>query len=292
MSLPLEVSLGNLLAFLQFLQENGLSPKVIKNYLSSIHSKAKLYKIPCEAVSHVAIHRYLRSITINSSFRPTPRPIFDVPTLYRISLACDILHDPCLYRAIFLTAFYGFLRMSNIAPHSLRKFDPNIHPLRQDIIFAPPGVHLIIKWTKTLQDHRAHHVIQLPKIDNHFLCPVKALRALLASRKLSPRDVGQLMVIDPRFANNFPPFTQVIDTHIRDALKRVLVHKNIPTQGRGFHTFRRSGATLAFDNNVDLQNIMAHGLWRSSAVWRYLQNASQAPSIIPSTFARILSHSF
>ena len=136
----------------------------------------------------------------------------------------------------------------------------------------------------SLSNGRRPSKIQLPEIDNYFLCPVKALRALMASRRLSHQD--------PLFANNFPPFAQVIDTHIRDALKRVLMHKNIPPQGKGFHTFRRSGATLAFDNNVDLQNIMAHGLWRSSAVWRYLQNASQAPSIIPSTFARVLSHSF
>ena len=119
-SLPLEISLGNLLVFLQFLYENCLSPKVIKNYLFSIHSKAKLFNIICEAVSHEAIYRYLRSITINSTFRPTPRPIFDIPTLYSISLACDILQDPCLYRAIFLTAFFGFLCMSNIATIVLR----------------------------------------------------------------------------------------------------------------------------------------------------------------------------
>ena len=117
--------------------------------------------------------------------------------------------------------------------HSSKNFDLSIHFLRQDIIFAPPGAHLIIKWTKTLQAHRAHQVIQLPEIDNYFLCPVRALRALLASRRLSPQD--------PLFANSYPPYKQVIDTHIRDALRRVLQHQNIAPQGKGFHTFRRSG---------------------------------------------------
>ena len=79
----------------------------------------------------------------------------------------------------------------------------------------------------------------------------------------------------------FSPFHPVIDTTIRDALRKVLQQIGVPLIGHGFHAFRRSGATLAFDNNVQLQQIMAHGLWRSSAVWTYLQNASLAPSIPP-----------
>ena len=174
--------------------------------------------------------------------------------------------------------------MSNIATHSTKQFSVDRHFLRQDVIFGPPGAHLVVKWTKTLQDHRSHHVIQLPEISNPLLCPIRALKKLLNSRPL-PHHY-------PLFANNFPPYTQVIDSHIRDALKKVLTHKNIPTQGHSFHAFRRSGATLAFDNNVSLQNIMSHGLWRSSAVLIYLQNASVPTSIIPDTFASVIPSSF
>ena len=35
---------------------------------------------------------------------------------YHIPLACAQLSDPHLFRAIFLTSFYGFLRMLNCAP--------------------------------------------------------------------------------------------------------------------------------------------------------------------------------
>ena len=76
--------------------------------------------------------------------------------------------------------------MSNVAPHSIARFDPDKHFLRQDVIFAPPGAHLIIKWTKTLQDNKSHHVVQLPTINNMYLCPVRALKALLKSRQLPP----------------------------------------------------------------------------------------------------------
>ena len=172
--------------------------------------------------------------------------------------------------------------MSNIAPNSRFRFDKNRHILRQDIIFAHPGTHALLKWTKTLQQSSAHHFVQIPALSNSVICPVSALSDLLASRNTPPDS--------PLFAHINPPHLHVIDTTIRDALRKILDHIGIPPIGHGFHTFRRSGGTLAYDNNVHLQHIMAHGLWRSSAVWKYLQNASLAPSIIPATSASIIPH--
>ena len=196
MQLPVTFSLHNIITFLEFLHQSSLSPKVISNYLSSIRSMAKFYNIEHADLSHIAVSRFL-SITINSRFSPTPRVFFYIYTLYRLSLACDTLSDPILFRAIFLTAFFAFLRMSNVAPHSARAFDPTRHFVRQDPIFAVPGAHLLIKWTKTLQSSNSHHIVQLPTLDNIMLCPVRALRALLSSRPLSSSH--------PLFVNNFPP---------------------------------------------------------------------------------------
>ena len=248
MGLPIACIVHNIHTFMEFLYQNSISPKGISIYISSIRSKAQLYGWDISATSHPAVHRYIQSISINSRFT----------TLNNLSVSCDTLSDPVLFRVIFLTAFYGFLRISNIAHHSSSKFNPDFHLLRQDVIFAPPGAHLLIKWTKTLQHHKCHHWIQLLSINNHFLCPVRALQALLTFR---PIPASALL-----FANNIYPYAQVIDTHIRDALKKVLAHRNISTTGHGFHTFRQSGVTLAFDNNVKIQDIMAHGLWRSSAI--------------------------
>ena len=284
MQLPSTTSLHNILVFIEYLHQNSLSYKVISSYVASIKSMAILYNIPSENFSHPAVARLLRSLSLTSHFAPTPRGLFDIPTLYNISLSCDSTNDPHLYRAIFLVAFYGFLRMSNIAPHSFKNFNKCQHFLRQDVIFGPPGVHLILKWTKTMQDRKSHHVIQLPTISNKYLCPVQALRALLRSRTLSPQH--------PLFASISPPHRPIIDTHIRDVLKNILISRNISPSSHGFHTFRRSGATFAFDHSVPLQNIMSHGLWKSSAVWTYLQNASVAPSLVPSTFSAFIPSSF
>ena len=105
MDLPVSISVHNILSFLEYLYQNGLSSKVIKNYLSSISSVSKFFNLDTSSLADISISHHLRSISINSSFRPTPRGIFD--TLYQISKACDTLSDPLLYRAI-LTAFFYF----------------------------------------------------------------------------------------------------------------------------------------------------------------------------------------
>ena len=78
--LPQNFLYPNLLAFLEFLHQNSLSPKVIRNYLSSLSSLCSLYQVSSDC-NHPALARFLRSLSINSHFRPTPRGIFDVPTL-------------------------------------------------------------------------------------------------------------------------------------------------------------------------------------------------------------------
>ena len=166
MELPVELNVHSILAFLVYLLTNSVSYKVMLNYISSIKKAATKYHWNPEVLSHRLVSEYLRSISINTRFAPTSRGIFDLTTLALISQACDILTDPLLFRAVFLLAFFAFLRMSNMAPHSKFKFDPSRHFLRLDIIFADPGAHILVKWTKTLQDRSAHHFVQIPALKN------------------------------------------------------------------------------------------------------------------------------
>ena len=224
MDLSPTITVHNLLTFMEYLHLNNISPTVIKSYISSISSMAKSFGLDYSAVANHHVIKYLVSISINSKFAPTPRGLFDIKTMYHISISCDILTDPIIFRAIFLTAYFGFLRMSNMAPHSLKKFDSSKHFLRRDVQFLPPGVHLRIKWTKTLQDNSSHHIVQLPLLKNIYLCPVRALQALLNSRDLPPSA--------PLFTSIHHPHSQVIDTHVRYALKKILHLRNISPIGQ------------------------------------------------------------
>jgi len=83
----------------------------------------------------------------------------------------------CMH-AVFLVAFFSFLRISNLVPY--RKADVSapdqlfLH--RGDVNYAGAGCFLRVRKTKTLQ-FREHIVdIPIPSISNSILCPVSALR--------------------------------------------------------------------------------------------------------------------
>ena len=59
---------------------------------------------------------------------------------------------------------------------------------------------------------------------------------------------------------------------LRKRLATILKLMDLPLLGFGFHTFCRSGATLAFDSNIPLHNIKKHGVWNSDAVWSYISD--------------------
>ena len=50
---------------------------------------------------------------------------------------------------------------------------------RADVIFAPPGAHLIIKWSKTLQFRERVKVLKIPSLGSSQLCPVAAVKQML-----------------------------------------------------------------------------------------------------------------
>ena len=279
MNQPITLDLQNILSFIQYLAYNNITPKVIANYLSSIRTMAGWYGIPHSDLSHHMVFLLLRSLRINSVVPPTPKGIFDIHTMVKISALCDGTNDPPLFRSAFVLGFLGFLRMSNLCPHSCSQFDQNKHLLRKDVIFGPPGVKLRIKWSKTQQETGSVRWLRLPLLQNKILCPVSALQRLLATRPGNPNN--------PLFVHQITGHI-VIDTTVRDALKTILTSLNIPIAGHGFHCFRRSGATFAFQHDVSLQNIMSHGAWRSDAIWDYLQQVASHPTSVANTFAKII----
>ena len=60
------------------------------------------------------------------------------------------------------------------------------------------------------------------------------------------------------------------DIQVRSHFK--LIFKKLSLQGSNltFHAFWHSGATYAFNSNVNLHHIQSHGTWTSECIWRYI----------------------
>ena len=66
--------------------------------------------------------------------------------------------------------------------------------------------------------------------------------------------------------NDQAQWVPLTDTKTRPNLQQTLLRLGLHNSSISLHTFRRSGATLAFNSNVSIQNIQSHGTWTSDCV--------------------------
>ena len=164
---------------------------------------------------------------------------------------------------LFTVAFFSFLRKSNLTAPSLRRFDPTRHLCRDDIKFTSQGAVLRIKWSKTLQHKDRLLFVPLPLIPGSPLCPVSAILQFFS---LVPAPASAPFFCVPRNGSLRPLTYTDFTSSIKSLISRIGLH---PTDFSP-HSFRRGGATFAFQAGVPERLIQRHGDWRSDAYRRYL----------------------
>ena len=90
------------------------------------------------------------------------KPIIDIGTVQLVAQQCNRMHMGHIFKAAILLAFFSFLRISNLVPHSISGYDPLNIFHGGDLIFAPPVINILIKWSKTLQTK--NKVIKVPSL--------------------------------------------------------------------------------------------------------------------------------
>ena len=265
-----------LLAFMEYLVLNQISPANISNYLAGIRAQCIVFNRDTAAFQHQQIQHFLKSLKINRPLHPKLHKHIDIQLLTSILQVADTLHHSHIFKPLYILAYFSFLRLSNILPHTVASFDYTRHLAKGDVIFAQDQVLLIIKWSKTMQNRQQIRTISLPMLGSSILCPVQALRSLLLSSS----------------GNSNDPLFQIFRARTRVPLTDSVAHRHLHTISAAlklsphltFHDFRRSGATWAFQHGVPLSQIMHHGTWRSDEVWQYINDISTTPSAVSTTF--------
>ena len=275
-------SVSSVLCFLEFLAANALTFRVINNYMSALKHHFARYSWGIDVFESPLVRKFLRGLQYTVPPNPQPKGLFSLNQIHEISQLCESFESSLTYRAAYLLAFYGLFRISNLAPVSSTQFDKKRHLLQSDITFAPPGVHIKIKWAKNIQAPEKIHFVKLPTIRVANMCPVKTLAALLKKFCLQPDD--PLLVLD-----DYHLLTQ---SNLRSRLATFLRTMGVPLQAHGFHTFRHSAATIAYDANASLSAIKSHGLWSSDAVWCYISDNTSQALQVPLTFQHLVNTTF
>ena len=92
-------------------------------------------------------------------------------TLKQILCVTISLPHPEVFKALYLFAFFGFFRISNLAATSSSTFDINKQLCVGDVILAQAYAIVVLKWTKTLQKSRQGSYVMLPILSNGMVCP-------------------------------------------------------------------------------------------------------------------------
>ena len=283
MSIAVEsIDVNGLLAFLECLKYNKTSVNMLANHLAAIRANFNVLGLNADILEDKRLKYYIKSIKLNRPVCVSTKNVISLEILHKIVHCCDTLYMGPIFKAVFLVAFFGFFRLSNLAPHSFSSFDVSRHLAAGDIFFCKKFVKILVKWTKTLQTHDQIKIISLPKLGKSPLCPYRALKAVLAM--YSPSENQPLFQY--KYACGWKP---LIDSKIRKTLSLINVKLQFPTHFFTFHAFRRSGASLAFNANVPLQDIKVQGTWTSDCVWRYIQEDKTTQSLVSSTFQDMLA---
>ena len=275
LSLP-QVSTLDILAFMEYLLQAGMTAANIINHLTTIRFCCIIYNIDTTPFRDNGIPLFIKSIKINRSFQPSSKIVIDEKLLDSIFKVCLHLPFPEVFKILYLLAYFSFLRLSSILPHTLATFDTTMHLRVGDIIFSNQGAVIVVKWTKTFQDRCKVATVSLPNLGASSLCPIAALKIMLNS-KYPDKDTPLFQI---RHNSVVVPLT---DSYACKHLKKVSKSLELP-KSIIFHDFCRGGATWAFKYGVPIQDIQAQGTWSSSCVWRYINISPALSSMVSSTF--------
>jgi len=279
---PLDPPVSTMCYYITYLSQRFRSSNSVRNYVSGVKFLHNSSGAKCQALESFPIMCLLRAT--DTALRAPPHrkaPITPKLLAQLVHLTQDLGFLGPAVKVALLFCFFGMLRMSNIAPSTQHQFDHTRHTSRADVLIRPPGVVLILKWSKTIQDLGATPLIPLPEIPGHPLCPLQAYRELLAaSPTTSPRQ--------PLLTATTPAGRQTLTAPLLARLLKDML--NALRQDAGlfsFHSLRRGGATTAYHAGVSVVDVKRHGTWSSDSFWAYVT----APVVASSTVAQALARS-
>jgi integrase len=105
--------------------------------------------------------------------------------------------------------------------------------------------------------------VPLPYLQDHPLCPVTATLALMAQHALK-------LATTPLFSIRHPA-TSLTHGRFEQKLKQCLTSIGLTPDEYSGHSFRRGGASWAFQAGLPGEAIQTLGDWKSQAYLRYLE---------------------
>ena len=280
---PLPVQPATILRYISFLSATGRSYGTVQNHISTIKHYHRLFGFPPGWENLYSFQLALRGCKRFLGAAPARKLAITPILLSRMVSLFDATQPlQAAMRALFLVAFFSFLRKSNLVVPSARVNSPKV-PRRSDFHMSQHGAFLNIHATKTIQFFQRALCVPLPSIPGSPLCPVAALQHHLRLNAVRPSD--PLFSVLSSADHITRPLTF---RHFSSFLARVVAALGLDPRAYSPHSFRRGGATFAFECNVHAEHIKFQGYWSSDAYLVYLEmSPAQKRRAVNSMVAKI-----
>ena len=101
---------------------------------------------------------------------------------------------------------------------------------RGDVFFATPGIHLLIKWSKTIQTRDTIRMLKISPLGSSPLCPLQAIKNLLL---ITPGTKNFPLFQVKNEAAQWVPLT---DSKVRCNFIQILTRLGLQHSGISLHT--------------------------------------------------------
>ncbi|XP_063967563.1 uncharacterized protein LOC135157047 [Lytechinus pictus] len=248
--------------FIAYLSWNGYAGATISTYISGLAFTMQTLGWP-DVTDAFVIRRLVDGCRRKNARRDTRCPI-TLPILKSIlnslTHVCVNTYDLALFRAAFLIAFFGFLRVGEFTSRS--RHEP-VPLSEKDVIIQGMGnqakLRIVIARSKTDQTGRGCSIL-IPQNVVSYLCPLRAVNDYLALRS----SVGSA------FFRHFDssPLTR---HQFGQVLKRAISFCGLPVAHFSSHSFRIGAATSAAMAGVPDVCIQNMGRWASNTHRLYIR---------------------
>jgi integrase len=258
---PLPADSKTIYTYVQFLSRS-LTPASVRNYLSGVkmlhiflglpfaHNEDFLLQLELRGISRLHPHVPIRAKPITPNILLTFHQLMDNSSLHLAVWSCCLI------------LFYTMARVGSILP-STRSTPRGEFLTRDRINFCEEGLLVTLLHTKTIQFGRRRLHIPLLKVDS-ILCPVAAFA----------RSIEHFSVF-----THTPAFVFLERGEIKWLTPSIFIRVFRDVLGSGGHdasfftghSFRRGGATWAFQCGMPGELIQICGDWVSDSYRRYLE---------------------
>jgi hypothetical protein len=262
---PLGPSQECITFFITYLSTKLLSSASVSNYISIVRKFLRTHGSSDSVTFSFHSKQLLKASRVYMRRVPEKSPPLSLSKLSALLRICSQHYPKKLnwFKVSLLFAFFGFFRLSNLAPPSSALFDPSKHFCRHDVSIYSNRLKIFVKWSKSDQEMAHTWTSTLFSLKNTQLCPVQSfLDHLLMFPTVHQ---NQHYLVKNRFLQSSTPVTQYdLSSCFRDCCNLLGLPSNYT-----WHSVRRGAVHAAVASGASKEQIKIWGVWRSDAVLAY-----------------------